>query len=129
MLAPGSNRTVSVIAQPLSTARALKEIRRARAEQIADAATRARIGQVEDQVSRAAAAELTRREEELIAGHGDLRFIGLITVSATTLDELDDACRSLQSDAGQAGCEVRRLVGQQVHAFVAASLPLARGLS
>ncbi|MGQ0631512.1 MAG: SCO6880 family protein [Sporichthyaceae bacterium] len=129
LLSPGADRTFSLIAQPMSAGKTLREIRRARAEQVADAATRARIGRVEDEASRAAASELTRREEDLIAGHGDLRFVGLIAVSAPTLEELEDACASLESSAGQAGCELRRLVGQQVQAYAAAALPLARVLS
>ncbi|MGQ0843060.1 MAG: SCO6880 family protein [Sporichthyaceae bacterium] len=129
LLAPGAHRTFSLTAQPLPTGKALREIRRARAEQVADATTRARIGQVEDQATRAAAEELTRREEDLVAGHGDLRFTGLITVTATTVEELEHACTALQSSAGQAGCELRRLVGQQVQAFAAAALPLARVLA
>lgn len=129
LLAPGTDRTFSLIAQPLPTAKALREIRRARAEQLADASTRARIGRVEDEASRAAAAELSRREEDLIAGHGDLRFVGLIAVSAPTLEELENSCALLESAAGQAGCELRRLVGQQVQAYAAAALPLARVFS
>ncbi|WP_028984461.1 SCO6880 family protein [Sporichthya polymorpha] len=129
LLAAGADRAFSLIAQPLPTAKALREIRRARAEQLADASTRARIGRVEDEASRAAASELTRREEDLIAGHGDLRFVGLIAVSAPTLEELENSCASLESSAGQAGCELRRLVGQQVQAYAAAALPLARVLS
>jgi hypothetical protein len=129
VLAPGTTRTFSLTAEPLPTGKALREIRRARAEQVVDATTRARIGQVEDEATRAAAAELARREEDLIAGHGDLRFTGLVSVSAATLDELDDACAALESAAGQAGCELRRLVGQQVQAFAAAALPLARVLA
>lgn len=129
LLAPGMHRTFSLTAQPLPTGKALREIRRARAEQVADAATRVRVGQVEDEASRAAAEELTRREEDLIAGHGDLRFTGLISVTATTLEELQDGCAGLQAAAGQAGCELRRLVGQQVQAFATAALPLARLLA
>lgn len=129
LLAPGAHRTFSLTAQPLPTSKALREIRRARAEQVADAATRARIGQVEDEATRAAADELTRREEDLIAGHGDLRFTGLVAVTTATVGELEDACATLQTAAGQAGCELRRLVGQQVQAFASAALPLARVLA
>jgi hypothetical protein len=128
LLAPGTCRTFSLIAEPLPTTKALREIRRARAEQVADAATRSRIGQVEEETHRAAATELARREADLIAGHGDLRFVGLISVTATTIEELEDACLALQTSAGQAGCDLQRLVGQQVQAFAAAALPLARVL-
>jgi hypothetical protein len=126
LFAPGAHRTFSLIAEPLPTGKALREIRRARAEQLADATARARIGQIEDEAHRAAAHELTRREEDLIAGHGDLRFVGLISVTATVVEDLEDACLALQTSAGQAGCDLHRLVGQQVQAFAAAALPLAR---
>jgi hypothetical protein len=129
LLAPGAHRTFSLTALPLPTGKALREIRRARAEQVADAATRARIGRIEDEASRAAAEELTRREEDLIAGHGDLRFTGLVSVTAGSVEGLEDACATLQTAAGQAGCELRRLVGQQVQAYAAAALPLARVLA
>lgn len=125
----GVQRTFTLLARPLPPGKSLREIRRARAEQLADAATRARVGRVDEEVHRAAAAELTRREEDLVAGHGDLRFTGLLAVSARSLDELAEACASTETAAAQAGCELRRLVGQQVQAYAAASLPLARGLS
>lgn len=129
LMGSGAQRTFTLLAQPLPPGKALREIRRARAEQIADAATRTRVGRVEDEAARAAAAELTRREQDLIAGHGDLRFTGLLAVSAATLQELRDACAATETAAAQAGCELRRLVGQQVQAYAAAALPLARGLS
>lgn len=128
LLAPGSRRTLSLLATPLPPAKALREIRRARAEQTADALTRARIGRVQDEVSRAATSELDRREQDLVAGHGDLRFLGLLAISAPTLDELNEECAAAETAAAQAGCELRRLVGQQVQGFAAAALPLARVL-
>ncbi|WP_293769492.1 SCO6880 family protein [Sporichthya sp.] len=124
----GVQRTFTLLARPLPPGKSLREIRRARAEQVADASTRARVGRVEEEAHRAAAAELTRREEDLIAGHGDLRFTGLLAVSAPMLDELAEACASIETAAAQAGCELRRLVGQQVQAYAVASLPLGRGL-
>jgi hypothetical protein len=119
---------VTLIAEPLPTAKALREIRRAKVEHAADAAQRARVGRIEDESTRAQVADLARREHELIAGHGDLRFTGLITVTAETLEELDGACAATESAAAQSMCEIRRLVGQQGLAHVAATLPLARGV-
>jgi hypothetical protein len=129
LLTPGARRSFTLIAEPLPPGRALREIRRAKAEHLADATQRARIGQVEDETTRAAAAELTRREQDLVAGHGDLRFVGLLTVTAATPEELAAACAATEAAAAQAGCEVRRLVGQQGQAHAAAALPLARGLA
>ncbi|HEY3547376.1 MAG TPA: SCO6880 family protein [Propionicimonas sp.] len=121
-------RAFSLIAEPLSTTRALREIRRAKVEYASDAAQRHRLGQVEDEATRAEVADLERREAELVAGHGDLRFTGLLTVSAATEAELEDRCLALETAAAQAMCEVRRLVGQQGVSFLAAALPLARGV-
>ena len=86
-------------AQPLPPALALRQIRRARVEQ------------------------------ELVAGHRDLRFVGLLTVSAPTPAELDAACAATESAAAQSMCEILRLVGQQGQAFAAAAVPLARRVS
>ncbi len=128
LLGDVGTRTLTLIAEPLPTTRALREIRRAKVEHASDAAQRHRIGQVEDEATRAEVADLERREAELVAGHGDLRFTGLVTVSAPSQAELDDRCAALETAAAQAMCEVRRLVGQQGVAFLAAALPLARGV-
>lgn len=128
LLAPGTRRSFTLVAEPLPVGRALREIRRAKVEHAADAAHRGRTGQVEDEATRAEAAEIARREADLVAGHGDLRFTGLITVTAPDEDALAAACAATEAAAAQALCEVRRLVGQQGQAHAAAALPLGRGL-
>lgn len=128
LLGEATDRTVTLIAEPLSTDKALREIRRAKVEHVADAAQRARIGQIESEATRAEVADLDRREAELVAGHGDLRFTGLVTVSADNPADLEQRCAAMETAAAQAMCEVRRLVGQQGAAHAAASLPLARGV-
>ena len=128
LVGDGGARTVSLIAEPVPAREALRQIRRARAEYRADAAQRQRIGQVEDRAVAAEVEDLDRREAELVAGHGDLRFTGLVSVSAPDRDRLADACRAVESDAARAMCDLVRLVGQQGSAHLAASLPLARGV-
>ncbi|WP_028047620.1 SCO6880 family protein [Cellulomonas sp. URHE0023] len=128
LLGEATARTLTVSAEPVGTGKALREIRRAKAEHVADAAQRARIGQIETEATRAEIADLDRRESELVAGHGDLRFTGLITVSAPDVATLDERTAAMESAAAQAMCDVRRLVGQQGHAHLAAMLPLARGV-
>lgn len=128
LLGDGTPWTVTISAEPVATARALREIRRSRAEYAADAAQRARIGQVEAESTRAEVADLERRESELVAGHGDVRFTGLVSVSAADESELEARCAALETAAAQAMCEVRRLFGQQGQAHLAAALPLARGV-
>lgn len=126
LLASGAHRTLSLTCEPLTAQRALRDIRRAKVEQASDAAQRARIGQVEDESHRAEAADVARREAELVNGHGDLRFTGLLTVSAPAPEQLDSACALTESAAAQAMCELRRLAGQQSAAFLAGALPLGR---
>ena len=129
ILAPGAHRALSITAEPIAPAKALRDIRRAKAEAIADAAQHHRIGQVEDEATRAEAADLSRREQELTSGHGDLRFVGLITVTAGTSEDLDAACAATEAAAAQSMCELRRLVGRQASALVASALPLARSVT
>lgn len=128
LLGAGARRSFTLLAEPLPAGRALREIRRAKVEHAADAAHRARVGQIEDEATRAEAADIARREADLVAGHGDLRFTGLITVTAPDLDALAGACAATETAAAQAMCELRRLVGQQGQAHATATLPLARGL-
>lgn len=69
---------------------------------------------------------MLQQESDLTAGHGVLRYTGLISVSAPTVDELDAAVAAIEQAAVQASCETRRLVGQQATAFAVAALPLCR---
>ena len=66
------------------------------------------------------------RERSVIAGHTDVEFTGLITVTAPTLDDLEAARAAISRAAAQAACEVRTLYGRQMQGFIAAALPLAR---
>ncbi len=128
LLAPGAARSFSLLIEPLPTTAAMRDIRRAKVELAADAAQRARIGRIEDETSRAEAADVHRREQDLVAGHGDLRFTGLVTVTADTVEGLAEACRATEAAAARAMCELRLLVGQQAAAHAAAALPFARSV-
>ena len=128
LLAPGVRRATSLVAQPLTTAEAMRAVRKERVEYQTDAAHRARIGQLTDFASEQEWADVTQRERDLIAGHGDLRFAGFLAVTAHDLDALQAARAAIEQAAIQAGCETRLLVGQQAQAFTAAALPLCRGI-
>jgi hypothetical protein len=128
LLAPGAHRAVSLIAEPQALGTAARDIRRARVDLVADSAHRARTGRIEDEAARAEADDVATRERDLVAGHGDLRFTGLVTVTADDEDTLVEACRATEAAAARAMCELRPLVGQQAAAHTAAALPLARGI-
>ena len=62
-----------------------------------------------------------------LAGHADYMFTGLLTVTATSIELLDEACAQAEIAAHACCLEIRRLYGEQDQAF-AAALPLGRGL-
>jgi len=124
----GVRRTVSLIAQPLDARQALRDIHRARVEHQTDQATRDKLGQIADLGKLQEWHDVEQREAELVAGHGDLRFAGFVAVSASNLEELRAHLARVQLAATQCGCETRTLYGQQAQAFLAAALPLGRGL-
>ena len=78
----GVHRTVSIVYAPLSVRQALAQIHKERTGHATDAALRQRTGQLEDFATTQEWADVERRERELVSGHGDLRFAGLISVSA-----------------------------------------------
>jgi hypothetical protein len=129
VLMPGVRRCLSITAEPLPVTRALRDIRRAKVEHAADVAQRARLGQIHDEAAAGEADDVVRRERDLADGHADLRFAGLLTVSAPSEAELGEACGRLEQAAAQSQCDLRRLYGQQGQAFAAGALPLARGLA
>ncbi|NUR93962.1 MAG: PrgI family protein [Kribbellaceae bacterium] len=128
LLRPGIRRTFSLVLQPVPIGKALRDARRHQVERVTDRATRKRVGQLETEEDRQLDADVAQREKDLAAGHGDVRWIGLIAVSADTEDALDEACTEIEIAASQALLDVRRLVGQQVEGFLAAALPFGVGL-
>jgi Putative type VII ESX secretion system translocon, EccE len=125
----GVRKTISITATPLTTAQAMRDIRKAKVEYVTDSAQKARIGTIADQSDAQELSDVMDRERALIAGHADLRFTGLIAVTAGTKEELDSALSQVQRAATQCGCETRLLCGEQARAFAAAALPLARRVS
>jgi hypothetical protein len=88
---------------------------------------RDRVGQVTTERQRAEAADVRRRERELVAGHGQYRFTAYLTVTGTSRVELEEACGQVEQAAHACLLEIRRLYGEQDQAF-AFTLPLCRGL-
>lgn len=128
VLSDGILRTVALHYIPVATDRAARDLRRKKTELVSDTHQRSRIGQVESAASAAEYSDIVQQEAELTAGHGMLRTVGLISVTAGTRDELESAVASVEQAAVQASCETRRLVGQQAQSFTAAALPLCRSV-
>jgi hypothetical protein len=125
----GVRKSVSIVATPLSTAQAMRDIRRQKVEYVTDAAHKARFGQLADQSDEQEFNDVLDRERALIAGHADYRFSGFVAVTAESKEQLDVAVSQMHRAIAQCGCEARVLYGQQARAFTVAALPLGRKAS
>ena len=126
LLTSGIQRTFSMIFTPVRADVAARDIRRKKVGLMSDATQRARMGQIEEAERTAEFQDVLQQESDLTAGHGVLRYTGLIAVSARTEDKLEESVSAIEQAAVQASCETRRLVGQQAQAFAVAALPLCR---
>jgi hypothetical protein len=127
ILTPGVQRRLTLLYEPIPMRRAMRDIRMAKAELVSDAVTKSKMGQVAAISDAAEMRDVQDREAEMYAGHGDMGYAGLLSVTAPTLDELTVAVGVIRQAAIQAGCEARVLAGQQPQAFIAAALPLTKG--
>lgn len=125
VFSPGVRKTLSLTVRPLDTGTALRQIRREKADWIADQATKAKTGRVQDLSEVQEYQDIQTREQALIAGHADVAFTGLLVVTAETEDQLRAATRQIERAATQSGCETRPLYGRQQQGFNAA-LPIGR---
>ncbi|WLQ63365.1 SCO6880 family protein [Streptomyces glycanivorans] len=121
----GVRRTLSLSYEPKNLDAALRDVQRKKSSVIADAAERARRGQVDSEADSIEYQDIKSRERQLIAGHADVALTGLLTVSANTEDELRTACAVVETAAVGAQLDLRPLTWQQAEAFTAAALPLA----
>ncbi|MGW4305931.1 SCO6880 family protein [Streptomyces californicus] len=121
----GVRRTLSLAYEPVSVDAALRDIQRKKASVVADAAERARRGQVESEADAIEYQDIQARERQLIAGHADVALTGLLTVSADSEEELRTDCAVVETAAVGAGLDLRPLTWQQASAFTAAAMPLA----
>ena len=128
LLTSGIQRTFTLICTPVRADVAARDIRRKKVGLLSDAAQRAKIGQIEDAARTAEYNDVVQQESDLTAGHGVLRYTGLVAVSAPSVEELDATVAAIEQAAVQAACETRRLVGQQAQSFAAAALPLCRNI-
>ncbi|CAN5240692.1 hypothetical protein BH20ACT9_BH20ACT9_10930 [soil metagenome] len=120
-------RTVSLVMEPQSPLRAVRDVERTLNDYETNRRIRARYEfaahrrtDLEEEAARV-------REQELAVGHGEYRFSGYVTVTAATPDELEEACAEVEQHAQQSRLELHRMYGQQDEAFTF-SLPVARGL-
>jgi hypothetical protein len=120
--------TVTEVIRAVPTTEALRDIRFAQEAHETRRRINSRFDRPLTREQRAEEEEVTQREEEIVAGHGDVRPAAYVTITAETLEDLARHRQELESAAAGAFVELRLLAGQQWPAFVAGGLPFGRGL-
>lgn len=119
----GVTRSMTVYFQPVSTHQSRRRIERDLVKLDSDAVTKEEKGRRIDARHRRATQALLDREEELVAGYPEMGYAGLVTVSARTLDDLDEHSEVIEQLARESGMDLRILDGRQDLGW-AAALPL-----
>ena len=120
--------TVTQVIRAVPTMEALRDIRSAQEAHETRRRINARFDRPTTREQRAEEEEVSQREEEIVAGHGDVRPTAFVTITAASLEDLARHRHELESAAAGAFVELRLLAGQQWAAFIAGGLPLGRGL-
>lgn len=123
LLSSGIQRTLSIRYEPVRPDAAARDLRRKKTGHITEAAQRAKVGQIEDATQTAELDDVLAQEADLAAGHGVLRATGLLTITAGSAEDLEHDVAAVEQVAVQAGCETRRLWGQQATALGAVAAP------
>jgi hypothetical protein len=120
-------RTVTIAMEPVPVAAAARAADREVMAREADAEMRHERGFRVPARDRKRLAEVEEREKELSEGHAEFRFVGLVDVTASDPDRLDDACADVEQAAAQSLIDLRPLDARHDQGWIA-SLPLGRPL-
>ncbi|MGD9998356.1 MAG: SCO6880 family protein [Ilumatobacteraceae bacterium] len=123
-----ATRTVTVVFEPIAPSRSDRDIDKETVTRETNAEDRARRGFRIRAADRKAAREVTLRETELNDGYAELAYVGLLTVTARSLGELDDLSGIVEQTAAQAGIELHPLYARHAAGWVS-SLPLGRSVA
>ena len=122
-----ATRTVTVVFEPVPLAAAAQDANRQLTSIEADHEQKERHGFRLTARERRRHADVETRERELAEGHPLFRHIAFVTVTAATLDELDDASGRVEQAGAQSLLDLRPLAARQPEGWVA-SLPLGRSV-
>ena len=120
-----ATRTVTVVFEPIAPSRSDRDIDKETVTRETNTDDRARRGFRIRAADRKASREVGLRETELNDGFSELAYVGLLTVTAQTLDELDDVSGIVEQTAAQSGIELHPLYARHAAGWVS-SLPLGR---
>lgn len=120
-------RTVTIVLEPVPLATAAQDANRQLTSIEADHEQKERHGFRLTARERRRQSDVETRERELAEGHPLFRHVGIVTVTAASLDELDDGCSRVEQAAAQSLLDLRPLAARQSEGWVA-SLPLGRSV-
>lgn len=121
--------SVALIAEPIPTNQALKKAEKDLEDAHSSLRMAKKMGRTPTRQQEKEAFDIADREEDLVDGHGEVRFFGVVTVSAPTLRELAACETQLMHAASHSKVELRILYGQQYQGFLTGGVPLGRGLA
>jgi hypothetical protein len=119
----GLCRTMTVHLQPEAAHQSRRRIERDLVKLESDATTKEDKGRRVDARHRRATQALLEREDELVAGYPEIAYCGLVTVTADSVEELDEQAEIVEQLARETGMDLRLLDARQDTAW-AAALPL-----
>ncbi|CCH29299.1 SCO6880 family protein [Actinosynnema sp. NPDC047251] len=123
-----SRRTLSLVLEPIPARRAQTRIDVEAGADDARETMNRRIDRRTKRSDRREAEDLHRREAELVEGFAHFRFLGFISITATTREELEVEAGAAEAALNESTVEPHVLHWEQDQGFWAAALPLARGL-
>jgi len=127
LLCDGPTWTLTVSFEPIPARRARQAVARQSAKLSSDEEQRRRAGFRIGAAHQRHHEDLEAREAELVAGHAEYEYVGVVTVSASTAAALDDDSAAVVAAAAGCGVELRPLHGRHL-AGLGASLPVPGGL-
>lgn len=119
-LAAGESRAMAVAYRPIDPERSRKRIESQMIKHSANRAIKAERDRRVTETDRRAEEAVGELEAELASGYAEMLYLGLVTVSAPTIDELDAAGRRVEQAARAQGMSLRVLHGRQDVAWAAA---------
>jgi hypothetical protein len=125
LLALPATRTVCVVFEPVTPRASRRAVERQSAKLDSDEEQRRRAGFRVGAEHEATRGELAARERELVAGHPDFDYAGLVVLSAADVETLDELEAQARSVAAAAGVELAPCHGRHA-ATLALCLPLPR---
>lgn len=122
-----ATRTVTMVFEPVPLARAAKDANRQLTSIEADRQQKERHGFRLTAGERRRQVDVETRERELAEGHPEFRHVGIVTVTADSLEALEDASARVEQAAAQSLLDLRPLAARQAEGWVT-SLPLGRSV-